>query len=62
MKDQFVTHEIALALKELGFDFKIDKKRVFMQTAYGKGQLIDAVWSGIIEFIKWYNNNALKRT
>lgn len=40
-----------------GVDIKIDKKRIFMQTAFGEGQLIDALHGGVIEFIKWYNKN-----
>lgn len=40
-----------------GVDFKVDKKRIFMQTALGPGQLIEALWEGILEFIKWFNQN-----
>lgn len=55
LKDYFDMHfEINLTS---GVDFKIDRKRIFMQTAYGKGQLIEAVWAGVIYFIKWYNEN-----
>ncbi len=40
-----------------GVDFKVGKERIYLQTAYSPGQLIDAVWSGIIAFIKWFNEH-----
>jgi hypothetical protein len=33
----------------------IDHKRIFAMTAFEPGTLINAVYNGIIEFIKWYN-------
>lgn len=33
----------------------LDNKRVFGMTAFEVGTLIDAVYEGVIQFIKWYN-------
>ena len=30
-------------------------KRLYFSTAFGEGQLIEAVYGGVIEFINWYN-------
>ena len=38
-----------------GVDLSIDGVRIFMQTAFDKGQLIEAVYGGVVTFIKWYN-------
>jgi hypothetical protein len=40
-----------------GVELWIDKERLFLQTAFGENTLIDAVYRGVIEFIKWYNKN-----
>lgn len=42
-----------------GVDLRIDKHRIFMQTAFGEGQLIDALYNGVLSFIEWYNINKL---
>jgi len=36
-------------------ELHINHKRVFGMTAFEPGTLIDAVYNGVIEFIKWYN-------
>lgn len=54
--DEYYNIEFTIDLLN-GVTFKIDKKRIFMQTAFGPGQLVDSVWSGVISFIKWYNEH-----
>jgi len=36
-------------------ELHIDYKRVFGMSAFEPGTLINAVYEGVIEFIKWYN-------
>ena len=38
-------------------ELHINNKRVFEMTAFEPGTLINAVYKGVIEFIKWYNQN-----
>lgn len=35
----------------------IDYKRIFARTAFEEGTLINAVYEGVIEFIKWFNEH-----
>jgi hypothetical protein len=37
-----------------GVTLKINKKRIFMQTAFGPDQIQEAIYGGCEEFIKWY--------
>jgi hypothetical protein len=39
-----------------GVDLFIDKKRLFSQSAFGEGQLKEAVVKAINQFLIWYNN------
>lgn len=39
-----------------GVTVRIDKERIFLQTAFGEGQLKDAVVNAVDEFINWLNN------
>lgn len=40
-----------------GVDLFIDKKRIFSQSAFGEGQLKEAVVQAINQFLKFYNYN-----
>lgn len=40
-----------------GVELRVDKQRIFMQTAFGEGQLKDALINGINEFFKWFKNH-----
>ena len=40
-----------------GVTVKIDKERIFMQTAFGEGQLQDAIYNGCEAFVQWFNEN-----
>ena len=40
-----------------GVELWIDKERLFLQTAFGENQLVEAIYNAVIEFIKWYNTN-----
>ncbi len=40
-----------------GVDLFIDKKRIFSQSAFGEGQLKEAVVQAINQFLIWYNEN-----
>ena len=37
-----------------GVTIKIDKKRIFMQTAFGENQIVDAVYEGCVAFVEWF--------
>ena len=40
-----------------GVTLTIDKTRIYFCTSYGEGQLLDALYGGVIVFIKWFNKN-----
>ena len=42
-----------------GVELIIDEERLFLQTAFGKDQLKEAVVGGINEFLIWYEQNKL---
>lgn len=48
-------HGIDITIGLWDVEVKIDGKRLFTQTAFGEGQLIEAAWCAIIAFIEWYN-------
>lgn len=50
-------HDIRFEIDLLnGVTLKIDKKRIFMQTAFGEGQIVDAVYNGCVSFVEWFES------
>lgn len=55
LKEYFIISFIIDLLS--GVDLRIDKKRIFMQTAYSESQLADAVYNGCLAFSEWFEIN-----
>lgn len=43
-----------------GIELWIDKKRIYLCTAFGEGQLLDALYGGVIAFVNWFNEHKKK--
>jgi hypothetical protein len=40
-----------------GVTIKVDKERIFLCTAFGEGQLADALYEGCLSFSDWFEKH-----
>lgn len=50
-------YEISFVIDLLnGVTLKINGERIFLQTAFGEGQIVDAVYNGCVSFVEWFES------